>query len=105
MSELPMDGASREPPDGAGSGSPDAAGTGGIRRGEAITLGNEFAEVRISRIDTRNGARLLIESPKSGQWVTLCPLEVEALTWQGTATFAAMLGNPFAPLVPEDEPE
>lgn len=82
---------------------PDAADVAGARRGEAITLGNEFAEVRISRIDTRNGARLLIESPKSGQWVALCPLEVEALTWQGTATFSAMIGSPFAPLVPEDE--
>lgn len=81
----------------------DAADASGGRRGEAITLGNEFAEVRISRIDTRNGARLLIESPKSGRWVALCPLEVEALTWQGTATFSAMIGSPFTPLVPEDK--
>jgi hypothetical protein len=80
-----------------------SAGPVGVRRGEPITLGNEFSEVRISRIDTRNGARLLIESPKSGRWVALCPLEVEALTWQGTATFSAMIGNPFAPLVPEDQ--
>ena len=89
------------------SGPPDrgpgqAAGLPGTPQGEPITMGNEFADVRISRIDTRNGARLLIESPKSGQWVALCPLEVEALTWQGTATFSAMIGSPFAPLVPED---
>lgn len=77
----------------------------GVRRGEPITLGNEFSEVRISRIDTRNGARLLIESPKSGQWVALCPLEVEALTWQNTAVFAAMIGNPGAPLMAEEEDE
>lgn len=71
--------------------------------GEPITIGNEFSEVRVLRVETRNGSRLLIESPKSGQWVALCPLELEALTWQNTATFSAMVGNPFGPLVPEDE--
>lgn len=71
--------------------------------GEPITIGNEFAEVRVVRVETRNGSRLLVESPKSGQWVALCPLELEALTWQNTATFSAMVGNPFGPLVREDE--
>jgi hypothetical protein len=70
--------------------------------GEPISLANEFAEVRVVRVETRNGSRLLIESPKSGQWVSLCPLELEALTWQNTATFSAMVGNPFGPLVPEE---
>ena len=73
-------------------------------RGEPLSIGNEFSEIRVSRVETRNGSRLLIESPRSGQWVALCPLELEALTWQNTATFSAMIGNPFGPLVPEDEP-
>jgi hypothetical protein len=72
--------------------------------GESISIGNEFAEVRLVRVETRNGSRLLIESPKSGQWVTLDPLETEALTWQGPATFSAMVGNPFRPLVAEEDP-
>lgn len=76
--------------------SPPPAGDGAE---PPITLGNEFSEIRVSRIETRNGARLLIESPRSGQWVALCPLELEALTWQNTETFSAMIGNPFAPLV------
>jgi hypothetical protein len=67
--------------------------------GEPITIGNEFAEVRITHVNTRNGSRLLVESQRSGQWVALCPLEVEALTWQGTATFSAMIGHPFEPLL------
>jgi hypothetical protein len=71
-------------------------------RGDAISIANEFAEVRIVRVDTRNGSRLLIESPKSGQWVALDPLELESLTWQNTATFSAMIGNPFGPLIPEE---
>ena len=73
--------------------------------GEPLTVANEFAEVRVVRVETRNGSRLLVESPKSGQWVALCPLELEALTWQNTATFSAMVGNPFGPLVPEEEPQ
>jgi hypothetical protein len=72
-------------------------------RGEPIVLGNEFAEVRVCRVETRNGARLLVESPKSGRWITLCPLEVEALTWQNAETFSRMLGSPFGPLFPDGE--
>ncbi|MFL6056424.1 MAG: hypothetical protein ACJ72W_26530 [Actinoallomurus sp.] len=71
-------------------------------QGEPIVLGNEFSEIRITKVETRNGARLLIESPRSGQWVALCPLELEALTWQQTATFSEMIGHPFGSLV-EDE--
>jgi hypothetical protein len=75
------------------------------QQGEAIELGNEFAEVRVCRVETRNGSRLLIESPKSGQWVALCPLELEALTWQGPETFSAMIGHPSGPLIERgDEP-
>ncbi|MGI8692513.1 MAG: hypothetical protein ACR2JK_06375 [Geodermatophilaceae bacterium] len=70
--------------------------------GEPLSIGNEFAEIRVSRVETRNGARLLIEAPRSGQWIALCPLELEALTWQNTATFSAMIGKPFGPLVAEE---
>jgi len=71
--------------------------------GEPITIANEFAEVQVVRVETRNGSRLFISSPKSGQWVALCPLELEALTWQNTATFSAMVGNPYGSLLPDDE--
>ena len=69
----------------------------------AISLGNEFAEIRVSRLETRNGSRLLIESTRTGQWVALCPLEVEALTWQGPRTFSEMIGHPMEPLFREDD--
>lgn len=71
----------------------------GQRDGAEIVLANEFAEIRIAKVRTRNGSRLLIESPKSGQWVALCPLELEALTWQSTETFSAMVGKPFESLI------
>lgn len=70
--------------------------------GAPIVIGNEFAEVRVTKVETRNGVRLLVESPRSGQWITLDPLELEALTWQNVATFSAMVGSPFAPLFPEE---
>jgi hypothetical protein len=90
----------------AGPGTPEEQrrALAGRQRGDAIKVANEFSEVRVSLVETRNGSRLLIESPKSGQWVTLCPLELEALTWQGPQTFWAMIGHPFGPLfAPEDE--
>lgn len=65
---------------------------------EEITVANEFAEIRVRRVETRNGARLMIESPRSGQWVALCPLELEALTWQSGEVFSAMVGNPYGSL-------
>lgn len=72
--------------------------------GEPLTVANEFTEVVVRRVDTRNGSRLLISAPRSGQWITLDALEVEALTWQNPRTLAAMVGNSSAPLLP-DEPD
>jgi hypothetical protein len=74
--------------------------------GETISVANEFTEVVVRRVETRNGSRLLISAPRSGQWITLDALEVEALTWQNPRTLAAMVGNSHAPLLPDDgEPQ
>jgi hypothetical protein len=72
--------------------------------GEPLTVANEFTEVVVRRVDTRNGSRLLVSAPRTGQWISLDALEVEALTWQNPRTLAAMVGNSYAPLLP-DEPE
>lgn len=71
--------------------------------GEPVVIANEFSATEIRRVETRNGSRLLIVAPRSGQWVTLDALEVEALTWQNSRTLAAMVGNGHAPLVPDGE--
>ena len=65
---------------------------------DVIELGNEFAQVRVRKVETRNGTRLLIESATSGLSIALCPLELESLTWQTAATFTAMLATPGSPL-------
>jgi hypothetical protein len=69
--------------------------------GEPITIANEFTEVEVRRVDTRNGSRLLISAPKSGRSITLDALEVEALTRQNARTLAAMVGNTHGPLLPD----
>lgn len=66
--------------------------------GPVIELGNEFAEVQIRKIETRNGSRLLISSPKSGHYITLCPLELEALTWQNQNSLSLLINNPYGPM-------
>lgn len=70
--------------------------------GEPITVANEFAEAVVRRVDTRNGSRLLVYAPKSGRWITLDALEIEALTRQNARTLAAMVGNSAGPLLPDD---
>jgi hypothetical protein len=73
--------------------------------GEPLTVANEFAEVLIRRVDTRNGSRLLITAARSGRWISLDALEVEALTRQNTRTLTAMVGNE-GPLLPDErEPQ
>ncbi len=71
---------------------------------EPLTIANEFTEVEVRRVDTRNGSRLVITAPKSGGWISLDALEVEALTRQNARTLAAMVANPHGPLLPNDEP-
>jgi hypothetical protein len=70
--------------------------------GEPLTVANEFAEVLVRRVDTRNGSRLLITAPRTGQWISLDALEVEALTRQNTRTLTAMVGNSYGPLLPDE---
>lgn len=62
-----------------------------------IRLANEFTEVVVERVRTRNGVRLRISVPSSGHEITLCPLELEALTWQGHELFSALLRTPHGP--------
>ena len=71
--------------------------------GEPLTVANEFAEVQVRRVDTRNGSRLLITAPRTGQWISLDALEVESLTRQNARTLTAMVGNSYGPLLPDEE--
>lgn len=65
--------------------------------GERIIIANEFAEVEVRKVRTRNGVRLEIRSPKLGYRVRLDALELEALSWQPVETFSRLLENPWGP--------
>jgi hypothetical protein len=56
-----------------------------------LHVANEFAEVVIRVIATRNGERLEIESPRRGTRILLDAVQLEALTWQTTETLSRML--------------
>ncbi|MEU5876015.1 hypothetical protein [Spirillospora sp. NPDC047279] len=58
---------------------------------EPITIANEFAEVLVDRVQTRNGVRLRVRAPRSGREILLCPLELEALTRQDHDLFSRLL--------------
>ena len=62
-----------------------------------IRLANEFTEVVVERVRTRNGARLRISVPSSGRQIMLCPLELEAIAWQDHELFSALLKTPHGP--------
>ena len=62
-----------------------------------IKIANEFTEVEVDRVRTRNGVRLRIFVPSSGRQILLCPLELEALTWQDHELFSRLLRTPFGP--------
>ena len=63
----------------------------------SIRLANEFTEVVVEQVRTRNGTRLRISVPSSGRQIMLCPLELEALTWQDHDLFSALLRTPHGP--------
>jgi hypothetical protein len=64
---------------------------------QEFVIGNEFSEVRVSRVTTHNGIRLRIRDAKSGWQILLCPLELESLTWQNSELFTNLLATPYGP--------
>lgn len=65
--------------------------------GEPIVVANEFAEVVVRKVRTRNGVRLEIRSPKLDYMVRLDALELESLSWQPVETFSRFLETPWGP--------
>jgi hypothetical protein len=67
-----------------------------------VVVANEFAEVVVRRVSTRNGVRLEIFAPRLGRRIFLDALELEALTWQPPALFSELLEEPFGPGTPPE---
>jgi hypothetical protein len=62
-----------------------------------VRLANEYAEVEVELVRTRNGVRLRIAAPHTGREILLCPLELESLTWQDHDVFSRFLETPHGP--------
>jgi hypothetical protein len=60
----------------------------------------EGARVVVEPVQTRNGVRLRISVPASGHQILLCPLELEALSWQDHEFFTKLLATPHGPEEP-----
>ncbi|ALS23873.1 MULTISPECIES: hypothetical protein [Paenibacillus] len=60
-----------------------------------IIVGNEFTQVIVKKVYTRNGERLEITSPKLHHSIQLDPLALESLTWQEPEVFTEFLSKPF----------
>lgn len=58
---------------------------------DPIIIANEFVDVEIRRVPTRNGVRLEIYSPRRGRRVRLDAMVLDALTWQSPEVFSDML--------------
>lgn len=65
--------------------------------GVVIEIHNEFTIVKVRKVQTRNGERLEIHSPKLGYRIHLDPLELESITWQPAETFSSFLETPYGP--------
>ncbi len=62
-----------------------------------LVVTNEFAQVRVRKVWTRNGERLEISSSRLGRAIRLDALALESLTWQTAETFTKFLEDPFGP--------
>jgi hypothetical protein len=56
-----------------------------------IQISNEFADIRLRKVYTRNGQRLEIEAHRRGYRILLDAIELESLTWQTAETFSGFL--------------
>ena len=65
----------------------------GTRGGDGVPMiiANEFVDVEVRRVHTRNGVRLEIYSPRRGTTVRLDAMVLDALTWQQPEVFSEML--------------
>jgi hypothetical protein len=71
----------------------EAGGVPGSDSGDSppVVVANEFADVQVRRIRTRNGVRLEIFSPRRGTRVHLDAVELDLLSFQEPEVFSEML--------------
>jgi hypothetical protein len=68
-----------------------------------IEITNEFSTVLVRKVQTRNGVRLELYSPKLDRRIWLDALALESLTWQNMDLFSVLLEQPFGPADDESD--
>ena len=63
----------------------------------ALLIANEFACVRVRKVQTRNGERLEIHSMSRETSIVLDALALESLTWSTVLDVGRGLEQPFGP--------
>ncbi len=66
-----------------------------ITRTDTCYIENEFAQVKVSRVETPKGNRLEIVSPKTGHGIRLDSMALEAITFQEPEKFSELLEDPY----------
>jgi len=66
-----------------------------ITRTDTFHIENEFAQVKISRVETPKGNRLEIVSPKTGSGIRLDSMALEGIAFQEPEMFSELLEDPY----------
>ena len=64
---------------------------------DALVIANEFVDVVVRRVLTRNGVRLEIFSPRRGTRVRLDAVALDCISYQPPETFTEMLSKKPSP--------
>ena len=64
---------------------------------DELHVANEFAEVVLRKVRTRQGERIEISSPRRGFSIELDAVALESLTWQNSEVFSAFLSGSVGP--------
>jgi hypothetical protein len=72
----------------------DVPGLSGGARQQVLVVANEFVNVEVRLVETRNGVRLEILSPRRGTRVWIDATVLDGLTWQDPDVFSQMLSQP-----------
>jgi hypothetical protein len=67
-----------------------------LRGEDPIEIANEFANVHVRKVHTRNGERLEIRSPRRDTLLRLDPMELEAISGLDPESLARLLEDPPA---------
>ncbi|MFB6222968.1 MAG: hypothetical protein ABEH86_04760 [Haloarcula sp.] len=85
------------------TGDDHTAGANAVRTDETLQIGNEYTVVQLTVLDTDDGPRLELDSPKLGYSCRLDASELAALCRQEMTLFSDLLKTPLGPVDEHDE--